>query len=107
MTKPFKTAEDRHRAVHRRLAQRACSLPMLASYMRVKKALVQRSLETLERRGMAARSKEGGATIWRITNSAGEPVQDDERESAATTSLGRRKLTERDDFDDDVPGGFL
>ena len=107
MTKPFKTAEDRHRAVHRRLAQRACSLPMLASYMRVKKALVQRSLEVLEMRGMVASSKEGGTTIWRVTNSAGEPVLDDERESAATTSLGRRKLTERDDFDDDVPGGFL
>ena len=58
-------------------------------------------------RGMVASSKEGGTTIWRVTNSAGEPVLDDERESAATTSLGRRKLTERDDFDDDVPGGFL
>ena len=106
MTKPFKTAEDRHRAVHRRLAQRACSLPMLASYMRVKKVLVQRSLETLEMRGMVASSKEGGTTIWRVTNSAGEPVIDDERECAAT-SLGRRKLIERDDLDDDVPGGFL
>lgn len=107
MTKPFKTAADRDRAVHRRLAKGACSLAQLAPYMRTKKELVQRSLEALERRGMAARAKEGGATIWRITNSAGEPVQDDERESAATTSLGRRKLTERDDLDDDVPGGFL
>lgn len=107
MTKPFGTAEDRHRAVHRKLAQRSCSASTLASYMRMKKALVQRSLETLEMRGMVASSKEGGATIWRVTNSAGEPVLDDERESAATTSLGRRKLTERDDLDDDVPGGFL
>lgn len=88
----------------RRLAKRPCTLSLLASYMRIKKDLVQRSLETLEKRGLVTTTKDGGTTIWRTTGAVEATVDAEPSvESRATSSLGRRKLTERDlDEDEDA-----